>query len=113
MSVPIELLWIIIDSSKHEKVERLLVENEVNNKLVLMGKGTAKSTLGDIFSFGILDRDVIVCVVNTAQSQSLCQKLDKLINPHGPTGVIFTTPIDAISSDLFGRITGEKVWKKS
>lgn len=106
MDSPIELLWIVIDKAKHAKVERALMENDVNNKMVLMGKGTAKSTLGDIFSFGIIDRDVIVCIIEKSKSTELCEMLDNLINPHGPTGVIFTTPLDAISSDLFGNIMG-------
>jgi len=109
MKSPIEVMWIIIDKAKHEKVERMLDEFGVNNKLVIMGKGTAKSTLGDIFSFGIIDRDVICCIVDKQISPTLLLQLDRLINPHGPTGVIFTTPLDAISSDLYSAITGEKL----
>ena len=106
MESPIEILWIVIDKSKHEKVERKLDEFGINNKLVLMGKGTAKSTLGDIFSFGIIDRDVICSIVNKVDSPTIVEELDKQINPHGPTGVIFTTPLDAISSDLYKNILG-------
>ena len=105
MNSPIELLWIIADQAKHDKIEDILASYEVNNKLIIMGKGTAKSTLGDIFSFGIIDRDVICCIVSTKQSPEICQAVNNLINPHGPTGVIFTTPIDAISSDLYKNIT--------
>ena len=108
MKSPIELLWIIIDKAKYDKVNNCLAQHGVNNQLTLMAKGTAKSMIGDIFSFGVLDRDVICAIVDTHITDTLCADLDKIINPHGPTGVIFVTPLDAISSDLYRMVKGDK-----
>lgn len=101
MKSPIEMLYVIVSHKNLKKVNTIFSEYGISHYSILMGKGTAQSKLGDIFGFGIIDRDVIVAVINKTDSTQLLSALDdtlKLSVPHH--GVAFTTEISAITSDV-------------
>lgn len=98
---PIEILFVIIGHKNLEKVYEIFENNGIEYKTVMPGKGTAESKLGDLFGFGIIDRDVITTVVKTEQRSKILQELDaklKLSEPHN--GVAFSMSIDAVTSDV-------------
>lgn len=101
MKSPIEMLYVIVSHKNLKKVNAIFSDFGISHYSVLPAKGTAESKLGDIFGFGIIDRDVIVAVVNKTDSVQLLNTLDdalKLSTPHH--GVAFTTEISAITSDV-------------
>ena len=106
MKSPVEILVAIVTRSKSEYVREVLSHHKVNNELTLMGKGTAKNTLGDIFSFGIIDRDLICAFVSTDLSVKICEDIYSNLSKEKGDGIVFTMPIDAISSDLYSQLMG-------
>jgi len=97
---PIEMLYVIISHKKLADVEKIFEKHGISHFSVMMGKGTANSTLGDIFGFGIIDRDIITTVIPVKLANDILDELNttlKLDIPH--KGVAFTTTIDAITSD--------------
>lgn len=98
---PIEMLYVIASHKKLADVKKIFEDHGISHFSVMMGKGTANSTLGDIFGFGIIDRDIITTVVPVKHAGQILDELNealKLDVPHN--GVAFTTTIDAITSDV-------------
>lgn len=98
---PIEILFVIVGHKNLEKASEVLEDNGIQYKTVMPGKGTAESKLGDLFGFGIIDRDVITTVVKTEQRSKILSELDEKLNLSEPhNGVAFAMSIDAITSDV-------------
>ena len=96
---PIEMLFVIVGHKNLEKVYEIFENNGIEYKTVMPGKGTAESKLGDLFGFGIIDRDVIATVVKTAQRSKILSELDEKLNLSEPhNGVAFSMSIDAVTS---------------
>lgn len=112
MKSPVETLFIISDDELRSKLLKILTESGMHGKIILNGKGTAESVIEDIFGFGIIDKDVIISFVKIDESEKICKKVDKILNEKGYQGIVFTVPIDAMSSDLFEMINGGKNVRK-
>lgn len=108
MKAPIETLFIIADRNQEKNILKTLTTHKIYGKILTNANGTAKSMLGDIFGFGIIEKDVIISFVETDKGLKICTLLNKLINKEKDTGIVFTVPIDAISSDLFEFVMGGK-----
>ena len=103
---PIEMLFVIVSRNNVNNVQDILREFNTEYDLVIMGKGTADSKLGDIFGFGIINRDIVSTLITKTQSKQILDKLDKelqLSTPHN--GVAFTIDIDAITSNVLDMFT--------
>lgn len=113
---PIEMLFVIVGHKNLEKVNNILSENQIEYKAVIPGKGTAESKIGDLFGFGIIDRDIVTTMIKTEQRSTILQQLDDALNLSKPhVGVAFSISIDAISSDVLQILNfslGDKLWLK-
>lgn len=99
---PLQLLACITYREKVKLVEKIFEQHGVAVHEVLMGKGTAQSMLGDLFGFGIIDRDIICAIANTKSCEKIIEELDTQLNfAETQSGICFCVPVNAISSDLF------------
>lgn len=102
MNSPIEMLFVIVSHIQYKKVASVLEQNNISHHSVLMGKGTAESKLGDIFGFGIIDRDIVSAVIKKKESSKILNELNTALNlSEEHMGVAFTTEISAVTSDIF------------
>lgn len=102
MKSPIEMLFVIVSHKQYKKATAVLEQNNISHHSVLMGKGTAESKLGDIFGFGIIDRDIISAVIKKEESNKILDELNTTLNlSEEHMGVAFTTEISAVTSDIF------------
>jgi len=108
MKSPIEVLVVIADTSYYSRIKKILKSFKIDGQIVMYGQGTAKTNLGDIFGFGIMEKDVITTIVDTNKAEEICKTLIDEINAKGENGIVFTMPISAISSDLFQIVKEDK-----
>lgn len=102
---PLQLLTCITNRESVKHVEKIFEQFGVVEHGVLMGKGTAQSMLGDLFGFGIIDRDIVCGIVNTEMSKKIIDALDQKLNlKKSDSGICFCVPVNAISSDLFEQL---------
>lgn len=102
---PLQLLTCITYRENVKTVEKVLEDFEIVEHSVLMGKGTAQSMIGDLFGFGIIDRDIVCAIVNNETSQQIIETLDKKLNfSQTRSGICFCVPVNAIGSDLFSQL---------
>lgn len=102
---PLQLLTCITYREDVKNVEKIFEQFGVVEHSVLMGKGTAQSMLGDLFGFGIIDRDIVCAIVNLKMSEDIIEALDQKFNfAKTDTGICFCIPVSAISSDLISQL---------
>lgn len=102
---PLQLLTCITYREDVKHVEKIFEQFGVVEHGVLMGKGTAQSLLGDLFGFGIIDRDIVCGIVDTDMSKKIIDALDEKFNfANTESGICFCVPVNAISSDLFEQL---------
>lgn len=98
---PLQLLTCITYRGDVKNVEKIFDKFNLSEHCVLMGKGTAESAIGDLFGFGVIDRDVTCAIVDSQTSKIIVEELDKTFNfSNSHNGICFCIPVDAISSDL-------------
>ena len=99
---PLQLLTCITYRDEVKSVEKIFDKFDIAEHCVLMGKGTAASKLGDLFGFGVIDRDVTCAIVDSQKCKDIIFELDQKFNFNNThSGICFCVPVDAISSDLF------------
>ncbi|MGN1162688.1 MAG: hypothetical protein ACI4T2_02070, partial [Christensenellales bacterium] len=59
---PLQLLTCITYRDDVKNVEKIFDKFNLSEHCVLMGKGTAESAIGDLFGFGVIDRDVTCAI---------------------------------------------------
>lgn len=102
---PLQLLTCITYRENVKHVEKIIEQFGVVEHGVLMGKGTAQSLIGDLFGFGIIDRDIVCMIVDLNMSKDIIAELDKKFDfDKSENGICFCIPVNAISSDLFEQL---------
>lgn len=101
IQAPIEVVMVIVNKGKGDKVCELLKMNGSFFQIMAYGEGTSQSKSMDFFGFGTIDRDVILGLVNTATSK----KILKLLNDNfelnvAHNGIAATIPISSASSEV-------------
>lgn len=90
----IELLVIIVDRNKGEKVIRILNTLNVNLQVLSLGKGTADSTMADYFAVDTGEKDVIFALIKLKQAEKILEIInDNLKLDEKNTGIAFTIPV--------------------
>ena len=106
ISAPFELMITIIERGKSEKVIDILKAHDCNYNLITLGEGTAKSQAGDIFGFGIVEREIIWSLVNPLMSSRILETLNNVLELTKPArGIAMTIPTNSASNlmlDILG-----------
>ena len=106
ISAPFELMITSIERGKSEKVIDILKAHDCSYNLITLGEGTAKSTAGDIFGFGIVEREVVWSLVNPLMSEKILRTLNDVLELTKPAkGIAMTIPANAASNlmlDILG-----------
>lgn len=90
----IELLCVVTQKNKGEKVIKILNALNVNLQILSLARGTADSTLQDYFAIDIGEKDMIFALIKIKHRE----KIMRLINENleldkKNTGLAFTIPI--------------------
>ncbi len=109
IKAPIKLLISITDRGEAKEVENYLSSRNLNTGIVFMGKGTAETSLGDIFGFGISDKDVLAVLIPVSKEKEIIHDINDITGiEKDKYGLTFVMPIQSAGSDLL-EILGVKV----
>ncbi len=99
---PLEILICIVDKKMSDEASTILENNGYYSYLKTHGTGTtAKSKAGDFFGFGIIERDVIIALLDRDSIDRITPILTselKLDKPH--TGILLTIPLSSATSEV-------------
>lgn len=106
ISAPFELMITIVERGKSEKVIDILKTHDCSYNLITLGEGTARSTVSDIFGFGIVEREVIWSLVDPIMSDRILKTMNDVLELSKPAkGIAMTIPTNAASNlmlDILG-----------
>ena len=106
ISAPFELMITIVERGKSAKVIDILKTHDCSYNLVTLGEGTARSTMSDIFGFGIVEREVIWSLVDPLMSDKILKTMNNVLELSEPAkGIAMTIPTNSASNlmlDILG-----------
>ncbi len=108
IKAPFEILVAIVDHGEGNKVVELLEQNHITHILSTQGKGTTKSELADLFGFGMVERDIIFCLIDEDRSKALVELVYTDLNmgvEH--SGFVFTVTPSGATLDLINSLKME------
>lgn len=99
---PVELLIVVVNPAKSGKVFEILHEWEEKNSLAVMGCGTSDSNLLELFGFGIVERTVVMAIINTKNGHEIVHEIATKLQFHTPefSGVAFTVPVNSMEKSF-------------
>lgn len=101
MQSPIKLVIAILDRGDAKAIESYLSENNLDTGIVFMGKGTAETSFGDIFGFGIQDKDVIACIIPVNHEKDIIKDINRISGiEQDKFGLTFVIDIQSAGSNL-------------
>lgn len=98
---PFEIMVAIVDRGDGDKVSELLEQNHIQQTVTLQGTGTADSEVAELFGFGVVERDIVVCLVDQGRSKAMVELLYTDLNmgiEH--SGCVFTISPSSATLDL-------------
>lgn len=105
---PFEIMITIVDKGDGENVIKLLEQNNITHIIALQGTGTAESEVAELFGFGVVERDVIICLIDETRSKALVELVYTDLNlgvEH--SGFVFTICPSASTLDLINTLKME------
>lgn len=98
----LEIMLAVVNEGEADLVQKVLENNGIEHSFVCMAKGTANSQIENLFSFGIMEKEIVSFIVSSSESKVLFKKLyEELFKNDEHKGLLLTMPLNAISSDLF------------
>ena len=99
---PLEILICIVDKKMGEEATTILENNGYHTYLKTIGTGTtAKSKTGDFFGFGIIEREVIIALLDKDSINRITPILTESLNLEKPhTGILITIPLSSATSEV-------------
>jgi hypothetical protein len=99
---PLNILICIVDRGKGDKVTETLRMNGCSHNLITHGTGTAaKSSTGDFFGFGIIEREVVMSIVDASKINHVTDILTDMFDLNSPhTGILIALPLSSATSNL-------------
>lgn len=105
---PIEIVCVTIDRKLEKDVEEVLHKHEVHNFVTFLADGTAKSSMGDLFGFGIAEKSVLVGLVDRERSRNLLEDLREEIGyDKDGRGLAMTLPLSSATSTMLDMLNIE------
>ena len=105
---PICLLMVYCDDDKGEKVEKYLDENNLKSGIVFMGEGTSESDIADMFGFGMIERDIIACIVPAEKSEQILDDVKDIIGiDKGRAGMAMLIPMSSATTTILDSVVME------
>lgn len=105
---PFEIMISIVDRGDGEKVAKLLEQNHINHIAILQGTGTAESEIAELFGFGVVERDIVVSLIDQERSKAMVELLYTDLNmgiEH--SGCVFTISPSSATLDLLNTLNLE------
>lgn len=101
---PYQILIVITDCEKwmEETVLNILNRYLTDKAIVSRAKGTAPSTMSEIFGFGTSEKSITSAIIESKNSNEIVGKLtDTLKFNETNNGIVFTLPITSMDSRIF------------
>lgn len=98
---PIEVVITVCNRGDGEMVTDLLEANNIFNAVVFNGEGTWEKNNASIFTFSIVERDVVACFVETDKCKAIVETLyeDLKLNLK-KNGIVFSMGLSSATKDL-------------
>ena len=99
---PFEIMLCIVNRGKADKVIDILNMNGCNKNLISLGIGSgSKSQTGDYFGLGIIEREIVMSIVEKDKLDNVIQVLTDMLNLNAPnTGILTTLPVSSATTDM-------------
>lgn len=101
----LEMLVLIINKEKSDYACELLKSLKSDLNVACRGKGTASSSMANLFGLGSLEKDIIISIIKLKDSEKILQTLnEKLQLEHKHYGIAFTIPMKSATSELLEEV---------
>lgn len=104
MKYPLQLLCCIVSRKNLNKLQDFYNDSGIKDCFTLSAQGSADTELGNIFGFGILDASLLTACVDTQKAKTMLSLFEALQHILSENIIMFSIPIDAISSNLLNLI---------
>ena len=93
----IELIVVITDRSKADKIKEVYKKEEINFNILCFGKGTASTEMLEFLGLDNIEKAILISVVTNDRKQYVLDKLnEKMHFKDKGSGIAFTIPISAV-----------------
>ena len=98
---PIEIICIMIDRRLEKDSEEILKKHGIDAYVTFLGEGTANSSMGDLFGFGISEKSVLIGLVDREKSRNVLEDLREEIGyDKNGRGLAMTLPLSSATSTM-------------
>lgn len=93
-----KLLVTIITRGKGEEIASLVSKYKVNYSIIMLGAGTATSSMLDYFSLANTDKDVVFSLIDESDEETVLKQLDIDFDfSRKPIGMAFTVDLTSMN----------------
>lgn len=98
---PIEIVFTVCNRGNGDDVINLLEANHIKGAMMFNGEGTWEKTNASLFSFGVVERDIVACVVESEKCKAICETLydDFKLNLKR-NGIVFSMALSSATLEL-------------
>lgn len=98
---PVEIICVTIDRKLEKDVAEVLLKHGVQHYVTFLADGTAKTSMGDLFGFGITEKSVLIGLVERERSRNLLEDLREEIGyDKEGRGLAMTLPLSSATSTM-------------
>ena len=98
---PIEIVFTVCNRGDGKMVLDLLEDNHIKGSLIFNGEGTQEKTNASLFSFGVVERDIVACVVEADKSKAICETLYEDIKLNlKRNGIVFSMALSSATKEF-------------
>lgn len=102
----LSILLAICDNEQESVLNDFLARKNLKNGLIFMGKGTAESTIADIFGFGLSDKLITAIFVRESIQDKLITELTDVLgiekDKYGLTMLLEASSASSVVLDMAG-----------
>lgn len=92
---PVELLFTIVDRGQGEKYVKFYQEYDVTYQVIILGRGTANSSIMNYLGLIGSDKDIVLSLLKVERKKEILDHLQEDLKIFGK-GIAFTIPLDSI-----------------
>ena len=97
-SYKMDLVFTILPRGFGNKVIEICQENGVNVSLMFPGRGTATSSILEMFGLGATEKDVVISCIRSEKSGEVISDIDKKLEFSKPgSGISFSVPMQSVA----------------
>lgn len=106
VSEKVSVLIAICDDEQRDDLQEYLTKKKLKCGQIFMGKGTAESTIVDMFGFGMSDKLITALIVPESSQEKILNEITKLlrieIDRYGLTMLMEISSASSVLLDMVG-----------